>query len=66
MAFNKFVRNTFKPRTIRIKNRISGEVIEGLLVNEESIDGANFFVIKFLNGSTNKFNKEAFTTLSSR
>lgn len=66
MAFNKSVHNSFKPRSIRIKNRVSGDVIEGVLVNEENIDGKNFFVIRFINGSTNKFNKEAFTVLSSR
>lgn len=66
MAFNKFARNAFKPRSIKIKNRVSGDVLEGTLVNEENIDGKNFFVIRFLNGSINKFNKEAFTVLSSR
>ena len=66
MAFNRSAHNTFKPRSIRIKNRVSGDVLEGTLVNEENIDGKNFFVIRFINGSVNKFNKEAFTVLSSR
>ena len=50
----------FKPRAIRLRNRLNGDVIEGVLINEENIDGKNYYVIKFLNGSVNKFNKEAF------
>lgn len=66
MAFNRSAHNNFKPRSIRIKNRVSGDVLEGVLVNEENIDGKNFFVIRFINGAVNKFNKEAYTVLSSR
>ena len=66
MAFNRSAHNNFKSRSIRIKNRVSGDVLEGTLVNEENIDGKNFFVIRFINGAVNKFNKEAYTVLSSR
>lgn len=61
MAFVKSQFNHFKPRTVKLKNKLNGETVEGLLVNEEDIDGRKYFVVKFLNGSVNKFNKEAFS-----
>lgn len=53
----------FKPRSVRIKNKLNGDVIEGILVNEENIDGKNYFVLRFLNGAVNKFNKEAYSVV---
>lgn len=55
----------FKPRSVRIKNKLNGDVIEGILVNEENIDGKNYFVLRFLNGAVNKFNKEAYSVVGS-
>lgn len=63
MAFVKLQYNNFKPRTVKLKNKLNGDTVEGLLVNEEDIDGRKYFVVKFLNGSVNKFNKEAFSLI---
>jgi hypothetical protein len=65
MAGTKYAFNKFKPRSIKLKNRLNGDVIEGILVNEEDIDGKKYFVVRFLNGAVNKFNKEAFTSVGS-
>jgi len=65
MVLHKHRVNKFKPRPVKIKNKLNGDVVEGILINEEEIEGRNYFVIKFLNGTVNKFNKEAFTLLSS-
>lgn len=65
MAFNRSQFKRFKSYPIKIKNRLNGDVVEGILINEEEIEGRKYFVIKFLNGSVNKFSKEAFTVLSS-
>lgn len=66
MAFNRSQSKRFKSYPIKIKNRLNGDVVEGVLVNEEEIEGKKYFVIKFLNGSVNKFSKEAFTVVSSQ
>ena len=60
MVGQKYAFN-FKPRSVKIKNKLNGDVIEGTLVNEENIDGKNYFVLRFLNGAVNKFNKEAYS-----
>lgn len=60
MAGQKYESNRFKPRAIKLKNRLNNDIIEGVLINEENIDGKNYFVVRFLNGAVNKFNKEAF------
>ena len=65
MAGQKYALNKFKPRAIKLRNRLNGDVIEGILINEENIDGKNYFVVKFLNGAVNKFNKEAFASVGS-
>ena len=62
MAGQKYAHN-FKPRSVKIKNKLNGDVIEGILVNEENIDGKNYFVLRFLNGAVNKFNKEAYSVV---
>jgi len=64
MAFNKSQSKRFKPRSVKIKNRLNGDVIEGILINEEEIEGRQYLVIRFLNGTVNKFNKEAYTLLN--
>lgn len=66
MAFNRSQSKRFKSYPIKIKNRLNGDVVEGVLVNEEEIEGKKYLVIKFLNGSVNKFSKEAFTVVSSQ
>lgn len=60
MVGQKYAFN-YKPRSVKIKNKLNGDVIEGTLVNEENIDGKNYFVLRFLNGAVNKFNKEAYS-----
>ena len=64
MVGQKYAFN-FKPRSVKIKNKLNGDVIEGTLVNEENIDGKNYFVLRFLNGAVNKFNKEAYSIVGS-
>ena len=63
MAGQNYAPNSFKPRAVRIKNRLNNDIIEGVLVKEEFIDGKGYFVIRFLNGAVNKFSKEAFTVM---
>lgn len=65
MAFVKSQSNKFKPRSVKLKNKLNNDIIEGILVNEEEIEGNKYFVIKFLNGAVNKFNKEAFSLVGS-
>lgn len=55
----------FNVRSVRLKNKLNGDLIQGTLVNEEDIDGNKYFVIRFDNGNINKFNKEAFTLVGS-
>lgn len=65
MVFNRSHYKSFKPRSIRLKNKLNNDIIEGVLINEDDIDGKLYFVVKFLNGSVNKFSKEAFTIVNS-
>ena len=65
MVFTRSRFNSFKPKHIKLKNKLNNDIIEGILINEDSIDGQAYFVIKFLNGTVNKFNKEAFTVVKS-
>ena len=57
--------NKFKPRSVKLKNKLNNDVIEGILINEDEIDGNKYFVVRFINGSVNKFNKEAFSLIGS-
>ena len=61
MAGQKYVSEKYRPRFVKLKNKLNGETIEGVLVNEEDIDGGKYFVLRFLIGNVNKFNKEAFS-----
>lgn len=63
MAGQKYAPNSFKPKAVRLKNRLNNDIIEGILVKEDYIDGKGYFVIKFLNGAVNKFSKEAYTVM---
>lgn len=55
----------YNARSVKLRNKFNNETINGLLVNEEDIDGQKYFVIRFDNGNTNKFNKEAFLIVGS-
>lgn len=61
MAFVKSQSNSYKPRSVTLKNKFNNDLVEGLLINEEDIDGNKYYVVRFLNGSVNKFNTEAFS-----
>lgn len=52
-------------RNVTLKNKLTGELIQGDVVNEEDIDGRFFYVLRNHRG-TYKYVKEAFTLLHPR
>lgn len=61
---SRFDRYVVKPN-ITLKNKLTGELIQGDIVNEEDIDGHFYYVLRNHRG-THKYVKEAFTILHSR
>lgn len=54
-------KNTYNiKKNVTLKNRLNNELFFGDIINEESIDGKNFYVLK-TNGKYFKFNKDSFS-----
>lgn len=57
----KQVKNTYNiKKNVTLKNRLNNELFSGDIINEENIDGKNFYVLK-TNGRFFKFNKDSYT-----
>jgi hypothetical protein len=51
-------------RNITLKNRFNNELFQGDIINEESIDGKTFYVVR-KDSKIFKFNKDSFVVQSS-
>lgn len=55
------LRNQYKPKlAVKLKNRLNNQVIVGDIINEEEIDGKQFWVIR-TNDRVLKLAKDAYT-----
>lgn len=55
------LRNHYKPKlAVKLKNRLNNQVIVGDIINEEEIDGKQFWVIR-TNDRVLKLAKDAYT-----
>lgn|GEM_PF-2774427 len=48
---------------VKFKNKLNSDIVIGDLINEEEIDGKNYFVIRNAKGSVVKLTKEAYAIL---
>jgi len=51
-------------RNVTLKNRFNNELFQGDIINEESIDGKTFYVVR-KDSKIFKFNKDSFVVQSS-
>ena len=62
----KYTRSQYTPRTnIRLKNNVTNEVTVGDIVNEEEIEGRQFYVVR-VGPRHLKLLKEGFTIMKSQ
>jgi len=55
------MRNTYKPRmNVQFKNKLNGELVVGDIINEEDIEGKQFWVV-LSNKRPLKIAKDAYT-----
>lgn len=50
-------------QNVKFKNKLNSEVVIGDLINEEEIEGRNYFVIRNPKGGIVKLTKEAYAIL---
>lgn len=57
------LRNQYKPKlSVKLKNKLNGQLIVGDIINEEEIDGKPFWVVK-TNGRVLKLAKDAYSVM---